>query len=247
MKTPNEKVCEELFLMYAFMRVYRLRGHRMVIYAPTLHEEKDVGYDAKADIGCRELYIQFKRAEKSSRKCPWDFQFEINTDQLKTLKNKYPYYSVFYVVGSFDSVTQLNEDQRNARIPQFLDRYLAIPAHLIDDPATEICFCSFGHRNKSVVMSCLPSIDGHRTLERYKPLFEWFYGDELLREFETGKYGAVITRIDNASIERQSTDYVREIQQDKQYLMTRTQRREFDDIPDSLRSDSYGATLLRLC
>lgn len=250
MDGPNEKVCEELFLMYAFMRVYRLRRERMVMYAPTIREEKDVGYDAKTHIGCRELYLQFKRANVEKKHgC---FSFAIDPAQLKILKG-YPYYSAFYVVGAFDSITQLNKDQQNAKVPEFLDRYLAIPAHLIDDEEKRIYFQYYNHRSKSFKQSLVYGTI--QVFQRQKPLFQWFYGDELLQEFLRGQQGAIITHIDAQTIIRESTNYVKKIAPQNNFLKIESELRESDvsglDTPQALRESQESAealpTTLRLC
>lgn len=257
MSTPNEKVCEELFLMYAFMRVYRLRRQRMVIYAPTLREEHSVGYDGKVDIGCREIYLQFKRAKLSTHKdeCLGNLYFEINREQLETLKKNYPHYSAFYIVGTFIDINQLYYAQRYTRVPEFLDRYIAIPAHLIDSDITRVYFSGILDEN-SRYNSHNPKLTYYSekicwtySLNReLKPKpHQWLYGDEIMKNFEQGLYGAKITQTDTL-IERKSTKYIQQhtSHQEKYPLHTRTQRDPVTDSQSFQNSNLYGPTLMRL-
>lgn len=124
-KTPNEKVCEELFIAYGLQYVL---PKRLILYAPTLSEEKELGYDAALFSGnLRELVLQFKRADKVSKD---SISFKVNQYQLTKLK-AYPRHSAFYVIGLFPELIHLFSSQAHD-VPQvFLNQYIAIPVEEI--------------------------------------------------------------------------------------------------------------------
>jgi hypothetical protein len=133
-KTLDEKVIEILFSMYA-ARLYPL-GH-LLFDAPNQIREKELGYDARFQNGCLELYLQFKRTEFNGE----EFQLRINKNQHKRLRERYRKNAAFYVAPTIVNPDIGHIQSELVTCPQeILSHYIAIPVHNIELDTNRIRF-----------------------------------------------------------------------------------------------------------
>lgn len=178
---PNEKVCEELFLAYTLQYA---RSGKLTLYAPSQREEIFTGYDAALFTGnCRELILQFKRAYTNSEGLYFDIVDQsvkkkdpFKATQQRNLLQRYPPNSAFYVTGSFVDVKELFKAQSDQlTVTGFLDRYMAVPAHVLEE-GERVHFKKFGAYHDSRY------VKSDKTEHPLKP-YQWLTGSELLKRF----------------------------------------------------------------
>lgn len=190
-ETPNEKVCEELFLAYTLQYA---RSGKLILYAPTQREEYITGYDAALFTGsCRELILQFKRAYSSSDGMYFNIVENHSTHQ-RDLLQRYPPNSAFYVAGTFESLIDLfNAQADQLTITGFLDRFIAVPAHILID-GEQVRFTTQGRFQKCRYIKRSKSKQKIRYLDRIP-------GSELLNRFlhQTKFEAGAVLKIDSYS------------------------------------------------
>jgi hypothetical protein len=172
---PNEKICEELFLAYTLQFA---RSGKVIMYAPSQVEEKQLGYDASLFVGqsYRELVLQFKKPHlEGTRNYRIDIASRSDTHQ-RDLLAQYPPYSAFYIAASFQNTLDLLQTQKNVlTVAGFLDRYIAIPAHILYE-AHRVYF------TKWITFRKVQYERMNRSQESIKN-FDWLTGSKLLRLF----------------------------------------------------------------
>lgn len=175
---PDEKSIEMVFAAYA-ARLAQDLGKTLITYAPSQAREKELGYDSKLiSGGCRELYIQFKK----SRWYEYGFAFRpSDKDQLKVLKRRYPLLSAFYVAAAFEDDEALLRSQHGPNPADFLDNYIAVAAHTLDENSNSVRFTKYILEN-SRSHSHYPNHGPGHTEKRIDPSL-WRKGCELLCAF----------------------------------------------------------------
>lgn len=134
MITPNEKLSEQLFSVYA---IPLFEDEVPTIYTPSSREEFFSGYDAQYTgyDGCREIFLQFKRPKLVNEHV---FQIGLNIRQHQLLRSLGTS-AAFYIISLFRTVAELNM-KHLAKIgaSQFLSYYVAIDASSLADNTRKI-------------------------------------------------------------------------------------------------------------
>jgi hypothetical protein len=188
---PDEKTIEIAFAQYA-ARLAQQLGKTLIMYAPSQVLEKEVGYDNRLiGAGAKELYIQFKKSNAPN----YGYSLNLNNkQQMKTLKDKYLSGSAFYVAGSFENDGDFLTTQHRASTGEFLNKYLAVNAHILENTSTLIRF-SEQNLIQRANNSSQPN-HGYKRIENKISRSDWKTGCELLCDFlgcECDKHGTVIS------------------------------------------------------
>jgi hypothetical protein len=201
---PSEMLTQMLFAMYAHEYALSL-GKRFVIFSPTQPQEAALGYDAALrNRACRELYLQFKRAEPAKQNPTQELRYTIDNrpptqpqgqlGQLDTLQKHYPKGSAFYVCGCFQNVAHTLEMQdATPRAGMLLNIYTALSAHEIRVAKQSRTICI---QYRPPLSDKLARIHPARGTD-YVHAAQWFYGAELLLQFlaadtQTARVGCTI-------------------------------------------------------
>lgn len=177
-RPPDEKSIEVVFAAYVARLAHEM-GKKLITFAPSQAKEKALGYDSRLiGEGCRELYIQFKRASAHN----YGLAFHPSDKaQLNTLKTKYPPLSAFYVAASFADDHALLHAQHRLAAPKLLDQYFAVDAQALECDSNSVRF------NACILTWKCHSLDfpNHGPAQMRYPIERrfWLTGSELLCRF----------------------------------------------------------------
>lgn len=256
---PSEMLSQMLFAVYANEYAQRL-GKRIVFFAPTQPEEEQMAYDvALLEVGCRELYLQFKRAEQGK---PDRARLRVKIDnkpsapstlgQLDRLSSEYPPRSAFYVAGAFWNLDDTFLAQHMLAGPSgfavadFLDIYAAVRAEQIALPA--------GQKTSTMHLDGQFDRGVSRTTRAVQmckggPLYsarDWFFGSQLLHEFLTkgarSTVGCFVQQDQQGNVVRLPNQQARDITSDRQFPVRRENesRENTFDRQDPMRRENEG-------
>lgn len=187
--TPNEKLGETLFAVYAYSSCLNAQEHRF--YAPSTREELEKGYDQQyfSKTTCHELVLQFKRGYQRTRHGK---AIAFSTTQSNQLQRLHIYsgddgtpfgrsaYFIAPVFWNLDELREYQDQYSRWREPiRFLEHYIAVDASVLEDDNRQILIQLKGATPIGVFTKTIT----RRNRRKLRHRRDWLTGRELLEQF----------------------------------------------------------------